>query len=105
MTTNVTHNEVARRYELSVNGQVVGVANYRRDGNVIDFTHTEIVSSRRDEGLGSILVEAALDDAKRQSLSVLPHCSFVRQHIAEHPDQYAALVPADLRMQFGLSAA
>lgn len=105
MTTNVTHNEAARRYELSVDGQVAGVANYRRDGNVIDFTHTEIVSSRRDEGLGSILVEAALDDAKRQSLSVLPHCSFVRQHIAEHPDQYAALVPADRRMQFGLSAA
>jgi hypothetical protein len=105
MTTNVTHNEAARRYELSVDGQLVGVANYRRDGNLIDFTHTEIVLSRRDEGLGSILVEAALDDAKRQSLSVLPHCSFVRQHIVEHPDQYAALVPIDRRMQFGLSAA
>jgi predicted GNAT family acetyltransferase len=105
MTTNVTHNEAARRYELTIDGQLVGVANYHRDGNLIDFTHTEIVSTRRDEGLGSVLVEAALDDAERQSLSVLPHCSFVRQHIAEHPDQYAALVPADRRKQFGLEAA
>ena len=105
MTTHITHNEAAHRYELSVDGQLVGVANYHRDGNLIDFTHTEIMSSRRDEGLGAVLVEAALDDAKRESLSVLPHCSFVRQHIVEHPDQYAALVPAHRRMQFGLPAA
>jgi hypothetical protein len=32
-------------------------------------------------------------------------CSFVRHHIAEHPDQYAVLVPADRRRQFGLTAA
>ena len=43
MTTNVTHNETDRRYELSVDGQLLGVANYHRAGDLIDFTHTEIV--------------------------------------------------------------
>jgi hypothetical protein len=30
------------------------------------------------------------------------YCWFVLEHIAAHPDQYLALVPADRRQQFGL---
>lgn len=102
MATNVTHNEAASRYELTVDDQLIGIADYRRAGDVVDFVHTEIAPSHESQGLGSSLVEAALEDVKRQSLTVLPHCWFVRDHIAEHPDQYLALVPAERRAQFGL---
>jgi uncharacterized protein len=105
MTTNVTHNEAANRYELRVDDELVGAAEYHRHGDLVDFTHTEIDPSHDGQGLGTALVDAALDDVKRQSLTVLPHCWFVRDHIAEHPDQYLALVPANRRAEFGLSAA
>ena len=74
------------------------------DGGLIAFTHTEIVPSHGGRGLGTALVEATLDDVKRQSLAVLPHCWFMRDLIAERPDQYLALVPADRRAQFRLPA-
>jgi predicted GNAT family acetyltransferase len=104
MATDVTHNEAQSRYELSIDDQLVGVAEYHRVGDLLDFTHTEIVPSHGGRGLGTVLVEAALEDVKRQSLGVIPHCWFMRDVIAEHPDQYLALVPADRRKQFRLPA-
>ena len=105
MSTNVTHNEARSRYELTVDDQLVGVAQYRRSGNRLDFTHTEIDPDHEGQGLGSVLVGAALDDVKRHSLTVVPHCRFMRDHIGEHPEQYLALVPAERRAQFGLPTA
>jgi uncharacterized protein len=104
MTNTVTHNEAERRYELRVAGQLVGVAEYHRNGDALDFTHTEIVPRYGGQGLGTALVEGALEDVKRQSLMVVPHCWFMRDHIAEHPDRYLALVPAERRAQFRLPA-
>ena len=105
MSTNVTHNEADSRYELTVDKQLVGVAKYRRNGDQLDFTHTEIAPDHEGQGLGTVLIEAALDDVKRQSLTVLPHCWFMRDHIAEHLEQYLALVPSERRAQFGLPTA
>ena len=104
MATDVTHNEAESRYELTIDEQLVGIAAYHRDGDLLAFTHTEIVPSHGGRGLGTALVEATLDDVKRQSLAVLPHCWFMRDLIAERPDQYLALVPADRRAQFRLPA-
>jgi uncharacterized protein len=102
MSTNVSHNQADSRYELTVDDQLVGVAQYHRNGDQLDFTHTEVAPAYESQGLGTVLIEAALDDVRRQSLTVLPHCWFMRDHIAEHPDQYLALVPAERRAQFGL---
>ncbi|MEP7201727.1 MAG: GNAT family N-acetyltransferase [Ilumatobacteraceae bacterium] len=102
MATKVEHNEAGSRYELRVDDRIVGIADYHRIDDVLDFTHTEVVPSHAGRGLGTVLAVAALDDVKRQSLSVIPHCWFMRDVIAEHPDQYLALVPVDRRAQFRL---
>lgn len=102
MTTNVNHNEASCRYELTVDDELIGIADYRRDGDLFDFVHTEIAASHEGRGHGSALVGASLDDVKRQGLTVLPSCWFMRDHIAEHPGEYLALVPADRRAHFGL---
>jgi predicted GNAT family acetyltransferase len=104
MATDVTHNEVESRYELHVDGQLVGIADYHRVGDLLDFTHTEIIPSHGGRGLGTVLVEEALGDVTRQSWTVIPHCWFMRDVIAEHPDRYLKLVPADRRAQFRLPA-
>ncbi|MEO7371349.1 MAG: GNAT family N-acetyltransferase [Ilumatobacteraceae bacterium] len=102
MSINVTHNEAAGRYELSLDERLVGVAEYSRHGDVLDFTHTEITAGHGGQGLGTTLVAAALDDVSRRSLGVVPHCWFVRDHIVEHPAEYLALVPAERRAEFRL---
>jgi predicted GNAT family acetyltransferase len=88
------------RYELKLDGSIVGVADYRQEGNVRSFTHTGVETAHRGQGLAAELIDFALRDAREAGLEVLPYCWYVRDHIAQHPE-YVQLVPADSRGSFG----
>lgn len=85
-------NNVERsRYELTVDGELAGVADYSiLDGSVL-MPHTEVESRRRGQGLAAILVRAALDDLRSSGRSVIPQCWYVAQFIEQHPE-YGDLV-------------
>ena len=86
----------ASRYELRLDGRLIGLAAYRRQDGVIAFTHTEIDEACEGHGLGSRLAAAALDDARRQGLDVVPLCPFIAHYIDRHPE-YEKLVAPDYR--------
>ncbi|MQY25296.1 GNAT family N-acetyltransferase [Nocardia aurantia] len=104
MSTDIHDNPGANRYEITDDGAPAGFAEYELSGDTIDFTHTEIDSAFGGRGLAKQLVAAALSDARRRHLAVLPHCTYVRKVIAEHPGEYLDLVPAAARAEFGLPA-
>lgn len=81
------------RYELELDGELVGVLTYRLDaaGGVITHRHTEVQPARGRRGLGSELVRFALDDVRARGLTVCPQCPFVGAFIDRHPE-YADLV-------------
>lgn len=89
------------RYLIEVDGEPAGFAQYRDRGRAIAFVHTEIDDRHEGQGLGGLLVSAALDDVRSRGLAVLPFCPFVRGYIQRHPE-YLDLVPATQRPQFGL---
>jgi predicted GNAT family acetyltransferase len=93
MGMEVRNNEAASRYELVVDGDVVGIADYRVTGEAVVFPHTEIAPSRRGQGLGAVLVRAALDDVRPTGRSIIPRCWYVAQFIDAHPE-YRDLVAA-----------
>ncbi|UQN06004.1 GNAT family N-acetyltransferase [Deinococcus sp. QL22] len=99
--TEVHNNEAERRYELKLAGRVVGVAEYRPAGPSIMLTHTEIEEGHEGQGLGKILVQAALDDARARQVDVVPMCPFVAAFIREH-SEYLDLVQPQQRGMFGL---
>ena len=86
MATEVQHNPERSRYELFVDGNLAGVADYHVTGERIVFPHTEIDRSMRGRGLGATLVQAALDDVRPSGRTVVPHCWFVAEFIDEHPE-------------------
>jgi uncharacterized protein len=90
--------EVAERnrFEIRIDGRRAGLAAFRLGPGEITFTHTEIDDAFAGQGLGGVLVRAALDSARDRGLVVLPDCPFVRSWIAKHRD-YLDLVPADRR--------
>jgi predicted GNAT family acetyltransferase len=100
MTPTVTDVPERRRFEIDVDGGVVGFAEYERSPGVIAFVHTEIDAAVGGAGLGTLLVTAALDTARAQGLAVLPFCSFVRSFIDGHRE-YLDLVPVERRAKFG----
>jgi predicted GNAT family acetyltransferase len=81
----VTHNERLGRYELETE-HGLAVAVYRRQGDRLIFTHTEVPSADEGKGIGSRLVKEALDDARRRGLAIVPACSFVVDFVRRHPE-------------------
>jgi predicted GNAT family acetyltransferase len=86
MRTEVRDNPEASRYELAVDGELVGVADYYLAGSLLVFPHTEIAHEVRGQGLGAVLVKAALDAARASGYQVVPRCWYVAEFVAEHPE-------------------
>lgn len=87
MTTEVIHNAKDFRYELLVDGEQAGLIDYTIDGNTVELVHTEVDPGRQENGLGSILVRAALDDIRaNRTEAVVPLCPYVRHWINKHPE-------------------
>jgi predicted GNAT family acetyltransferase/glutaredoxin len=85
------------RYELRLDGRLVGIAVYRRRNTRLVVTHTEVDPSWSGRGLGSRLVAFALDDAARQGLQVVPLCPFVSHYVDEHPEYEPLLAESHRR--------
>ena len=83
---DVRNNRAQSRYELAVNGDLA-IAVYKREGNVVAFTHTEVPVSAEGHGVGSRLVKAALDDVRAEGLKVVPACEFVAAYMQQHPGE------------------
>ena len=82
--SRVEKNEAQSRYELWLDGELVGVADYSvQDGRVV-FPHTEIVPRYRGRGFGNRLVRAALEDVRDSQARVVARCWFVADFIELH---------------------
>lgn len=91
MPNEVRNNVAASRYELLVDGELVGIADYEIVGDSVVLPHTEIARPRRGQGLGAMLVQGALDDIRPTGRRVVPRCWFVAEFIDDHPE-YAELL-------------
>jgi uncharacterized protein len=89
------------RYELSIDGEVVGFTAYKARPGLIAFVHTEVDERLQGRGLADRLIRFALEDVRARGLAVLPFCPFVKAFIERHRE-FETLVPDTYREQFGL---
>ena len=87
----VRDNPDQSRFELEEEG-VTAIAVYRRAGNVVTFTHTEVPTGFRRKGVGSELAQGALDLVRARGERVVPECPFIRKFIERHPAYQDLLV-------------
>ena len=59
----------------------------------IAFTHTNVDPAYEGRGFGSRLAEAALADARREGLAVVPLCPFIAWYIEHHPEHEQLVAP------------
>jgi uncharacterized protein len=88
--TDVVNNKAHHRYELTVEGHLAATYYSIADG-VITFIHTEVPPELGGKGVGSKLVQGALDQVRADGLKVIPQCPFVKAYIDKHPE-YADLL-------------
>ena len=94
METTVRDVPEESRYEIRDGDRVLGLAAYQRRGDTVVFTHTEVDPDAGQDGVGSRLVRAALDDVRSKGGSVVPQCPFVRGWIERHQDYADLVVPS-----------
>jgi predicted GNAT family acetyltransferase len=83
----VTRNDERHRYEVTLDGALAGYAEYELTSSTITFTHTVVDPAHEGQGVGSVLVRGALDDAiSRGERRVKIVCPFIRAWIEKHPD-------------------
>ncbi|WP_043501204.1 GNAT family N-acetyltransferase [Georgenia sp. SUBG003] len=89
METTVREGE--NRFEILVDDEVVGVAEYLDDGERRIFHRTRVDDAMSGKGLAGRLVGHALDEARDEGRRVVPVCSYVAAYVERH-EQYADLV-------------
>ena len=85
-TAAVQDNPTAHRYELDLDGEVVGTLSYRTTGEVVKLIHTEIAPRWEGHGLGERLVVGVLDDVRARGLHIVVLCPFVAAFLRRHPE-------------------
>jgi predicted GNAT family acetyltransferase len=83
-------NEVVDRAEdglltVTVDGHTAELR-YQVERGYLVLIHTEVPEALGGQGIGGVLVEAAVDRAVRDSLVIVPLCPFARRWLQRHPD-------------------
>lgn len=92
MSQIFTHEMDASRYTMTIDGQLVALADYRINGNSISFTHTYTQPTQRGKGFAAAVVEFAINDVESTSKRrVVPMCWFVETWFDTHPERAGLL--------------
>jgi predicted GNAT family acetyltransferase len=94
---SVTDNPSELRYELHVGNELAGEIRYRLQPGAVVLVHTDLEPRFEGDGLGSRLVQGALDHIRARGCKVVPVCPFVAAFIRRHPE-YANLVTSDIEV-------
>lgn len=73
----VQHAPGLQRFEITVDGELAGTAAYIDEDGVRSFTSTHVNDVLSGRGLGSRLVDHALQATVDEGLRIHPICSFV----------------------------
>lgn len=87
----VVDDQAGSRFIVQADGEVA-VLVYQLKGDRLVLIHTGVPEALEGRGMGSRLVSAAIDEAKRRGLTIVPVCPFVTGWLKRHPD-VAATVP------------
>jgi len=91
VSIEISKNDADGRYEIRLDGDRVGIADFYERPDVVVLPHTETVLTFRGRGLAGQLIGFALDDIRAAGKKVSPLCPFVADYIRQNP-QYIDLV-------------
>ncbi|GLW33371.1 GNAT family N-acetyltransferase [Actinoplanes regularis] len=77
-------------------GALAGILTYQVTGQIVVYTHTSVEPNFERQGVGSALAQAAMEDARAKSRTVVPICEFVLEWLKKHPE-YESIVARTTR--------
>ncbi|TYR37668.1 N-acetyltransferase [Mesorhizobium microcysteis] len=74
------------RYRLVIDGVEAEMSYSRAGDGLIIIDHTEVPAALRGRKVGERLVRQAIEDARRDGISIMPLCPFAKAQIGRHPE-------------------
>jgi predicted GNAT family acetyltransferase len=90
-TIVVTDHPEGEFYELTSDGEPVGLLIYHVIGRRLGITHTVIREDHRGRGLSPVLIGSALDGIRGKDVTVHNRCEVVSRFVEKNPE-YADLL-------------
>jgi predicted GNAT family acetyltransferase len=72
------------RFDLLVDGEHAGLADYQVRGDRVTVVHSEVDPAFRGQGLGHELARQTLDQLRARGAQVVPACPFFAAYVREH---------------------
>ncbi|TFV95068.1 GNAT family N-acetyltransferase [Leifsonia flava] len=82
--TSIRRNDDGGRYELSIDGEIAGYAEFRQSPGEIIVTHTQTLRDYKGQGVATRLTEWMLADARERGERVVPKCPFLVEYLETH---------------------
>lgn len=82
----IVDNPDVHRYELRHDGSVVGIVQYRIDGDIMTIPHVEVAGHLRGTGVSGPFLDAVLARIEARGMKVIPTCGYAASHIAARPE-------------------
>lgn len=73
------------RFELEIDQSVAFIEFDKIEPNILDLVHTEVPEALSGKGVGSKLVEGALQYSRDNELKIIPSCPFIKNYIDKNP--------------------
>ena len=84
----VVDNLADSRLEVRADGRLAELI-YRKNGKRLVLVHTEVPEALEGRGIAGRLVQAGLDKAVANDMTVVPLCPYARGWLKRHPDAAA----------------
>ena len=86
---HVTDNTEEHRFEVQAEGHLAELTYKRRGegGRELVLVHTGVPEELGGRGIAGELVAAAVERARADGLTIIPHCSYARSWLEKHPEQ------------------
>jgi len=85
----LTDNPNEERYELRIDGELIGTADYSVNGDIVSITRVYTRPTHRGQGLAAVLTEYAVDSIAEDGRTVAPVCSYAAVWFDHHPERAA----------------
>jgi predicted GNAT family acetyltransferase len=76
------------RYELRLDGERVGSADYRVTDGVMTIPYVETKPAHRGKDFAARLMAGVLDDVRARELTVQPTCSYAAAYMRRRPETH-----------------
>jgi predicted GNAT family acetyltransferase len=74
------------RWVANLDGHEAEMTYSRASAALIIIDHTGVPDALRGRGVGPVLVQRAVEDARREGFKILPLCPFAKAQFERHPE-------------------